>query len=86
MAIVEATVRLLPGVLGNADSSREESHAEGGLLEYPHYTRPAEFRGERVPEVLSSGNHAKIAAWRQQRSLERTRDRRPDLYEKAKGS
>lgn len=84
MAIVEATVRLLPGVLGNAESAREESHAEDGLLEYPHYTRPAEFRGQKVPEMLSSGNHAKIAAWRREQALERTRTRRPDLLEKAK--
>lgn len=84
MAIVEATVRLLPGVLGNAESAREESHAEDGMLEYPHYTRPAEFRGQKVPEMLSSGNHAKIAAWRREQALERTRVRRPDLIEKAK--
>ena len=79
MAIVEATVRLLPGVLGNADSTREESHGEDGLLEYPQYTRPAEFRGHAVPEVLSSGNHASIAKWRKSEALARTRARRPDL-------
>ncbi len=79
MAVVEATVRLLPGVLGNEESTHEESHGEGGLLEYPHYTRPAEFRGQAVPEILSSGNHAKVAAWRAEQSLERTRTRRPDL-------
>ena len=79
MAIVEATVRLIPGVLGNIDSIREESHGEGGLLEYPHYTRPAEFRGLAVPEVLAGGNHAEIAKWRHERSLARTRERRPDL-------
>ena len=79
MAIIEATVRLLPGVLGNADSTREESHGEDGLLEYPQYTRPAEFRGHAVPEVLSSGNHASIAKWRKSEALERTRARRPDL-------
>ena len=79
MAVVEATVRLLPGVLGNEESTHEESHGEGGLLEYPHYTRPAEFRGQNVPEILSSGNHAKVAMWRAEQSLERTRTRRPDL-------
>jgi len=84
MAIVEATVRLLPGVLGNEASSREESHAEDGLLEYPQYTRPAEFRGEKVPDMLSSGNHAKIAAWRKEQALARTRVRRPDLVARAK--
>jgi len=82
MALVEATVRLLPGVLGNEQSTHEESHGEGGLLEYPHYTRPAEFRGLTVPEILSSGNHAKVAAWRAHQSVERTRTRRPDLAER----
>lgn len=79
MAIVEATVRLLPGVLGNAESIREESHGEQGLLEYPQYTRPAEFRGLTVPEVLASGHHADIAKWRLGEASERTRVRRPDL-------
>jgi tRNA (guanine37-N1)-methyltransferase len=79
MAIIEATVRLIPGVLGNAESIREESHGEGGLLEYPQYTRPAEFRGLGVPEVLAGGNHAEIAKWRKEQSLARTRERRPDL-------
>ena len=79
MALIEATVRLIPGVLGNEESTREESHGEGGLLEYPHYTRPAEFRGHTVPEVLASGNHAHIATWRSAQSVERTRTRRPDL-------
>jgi tRNA (guanine37-N1)-methyltransferase len=85
MAVVEACVRLLPGVLGNADSVREESFSPacGGLLEYPQYTRPQSFRGHEVPEVLRSGDHAKIAAWRKQRALERTHARRPDL---ARGS
>ncbi|CAN5924728.1 tRNA (guanosine(37)-N1)-methyltransferase TrmD [soil metagenome] len=82
MAVVEATVRLIPGVLGNEESTHEESHGEAGLLEYPHYTRPAEFRGQGVPEVLSSGNHARVAAWRSAQSLERTRVRRPDLAER----
>jgi len=79
MAVIEASVRLIPGVLGNEDSTREESHGEGGLLEYPQYTRPAEFRGQPVPEVLASGNHAHIAEWRKAQSLERTLARRPDL-------
>lgn len=79
MAVIEASVRLIPGVLGNEESTREESHGEGGLLEYPQYTRPAEFRGQPVPEVLASGNHAHIAEWRKAQSLERTLVRRPDL-------
>ncbi len=79
MAVVEAVVRLLPGVLGNAESTHEESHAEGGLLEYPQYTRPAEFRGQAVPEVLAKGNHAHIKEWRKGQSLARTLSRRPDL-------
>lgn len=79
MAVIEATVRLLPGVLGNAESATEESHGPEGLLEYPHYTRPLEFRGARVPEVLASGNHAKINEWRKAQALERTALRRPDL-------
>jgi tRNA (guanine37-N1)-methyltransferase len=77
-AIVEAVIRLLPGVLGNAESPREESF-EQGLLEHPHYTRPAEFRGHAVPDVLRSGDHGAVAAWRHDRALERTRDVRPDL-------
>jgi tRNA (guanine37-N1)-methyltransferase len=83
MVIVDAVARLIPGALGNRDSTREESfepNADGAiLLEYPHYTRPREFRGARVPEVLLSGDHARIAAWRQDRSLARTRLTRPDL-------
>ncbi len=77
-AIIEAVIRLLPGVLGNAESPREESF-EQGLLEHPHYTRPAEFRGHPVPDVLRSGDHGAVAAWRQERALERTRAVRPDL-------
>jgi tRNA (guanine37-N1)-methyltransferase len=83
MAVIEAAVRLIPGVLGNEDSTREESHGEEGLLEYPQYTRPAEFRGQAVPEVLASGNHAHIEAWRKAQSIERTAARRPDLVKKA---
>jgi tRNA (guanine37-N1)-methyltransferase len=79
MAVIEAAVRLIPGVLGNEESTREESHGEGGLLEYPQYTRPAEFRGQAVPEVLAGGNHAHIAEWRRAQSLARTVERRPDL-------
>jgi tRNA (guanine37-N1)-methyltransferase len=84
MAIVDACARLLPGVLGNEASTLEESHSPsaGGLLEYPHYTRPVEFRGERVPEVLQGGDHAAIAAWRRQQAIERTRVRRPELWER----
>lgn len=81
MAVIEATIRLVPGVLGNHDSVREESHSEN-LLEYPQYTRPVEFRGHAVPEVLAGGNHAEIAKWRAAQSLERTRTRRPDLLER----
>lgn len=83
MAVIEAAVRLIPGVLGNEDSTREESHGDDGLLEYPQYTRPAEFRGMAVPEVLASGNHANIEAWRKSQSIERTAARRPDLLKKA---
>lgn len=80
MAIIDAVTRLLPGVLGDDESSKEESF-NMGLLEYPQYTRPAEFRGMKVPDVLLSGNHAEIAKWRQQQALNRTRERRPDLLE-----
>lgn len=82
MAMIDAIARLLPGVLGNRDSSLSDSHADG-LLEYPQYTRPAEFMGMRVPEVLLSGNHAAISAWRRREQLRRTLQRRPDLLEQA---
>jgi tRNA (guanine37-N1)-methyltransferase len=82
LAVVDAVARLVPGVLGNADSAVTESFAEDGLLEGPHYTRPPEFRGVKVPEVLLSGDHARIAKWRADQALERTRSRRPDLFEK----
>jgi tRNA (guanine37-N1)-methyltransferase len=83
MAVIEACVRLLPGVLGNEASTEEESHApEVGLLEYPQYTRPAEFRGAAIPEVLLSGHHAQIAKWRRLQAEERTKARRPELYER----
>ena len=78
LAIVEAVARLIPGVIGNAESLLEESHNDG-LLEYPSYTKPASWRGLDVPEVLLSGNHAAIAAWRLQQQIERTKANRPDL-------
>jgi tRNA (guanine37-N1)-methyltransferase len=78
LALLDACVRLLPGVMG-APSSGEEESFESGLLEYPHYTRPIEWEGRRIPEVLRSGDHAKIAAWREAKAAEETRLRRPDL-------
>jgi len=78
MVVVDAVTRLLPGVLGDDDSSRDESFSHG-LLEYPQYTRPAEFRGMKVPEVLLSGNHAEIEKWRREQAKLRTQKRRPDL-------
>lgn len=78
LAIVEAVARLLPGVVGNAESLVEESH-EDGLLEYPIYTKPAVWQGLSVPEILLSGDHGRIAAWRHQQRLDRTAQRRPDL-------
>jgi tRNA (guanine37-N1)-methyltransferase len=87
MAIIDACTRLLPGVLGNEQSPIDESHspAAGGLLEAPQYTRPPAFRGVGVPEVLIGGNHADIAKWRRDRAIERTRVRRPDLWERFEG-
>jgi len=81
MVVVDAVSRLLPGVLGGEESILEESHSSG-LLEYPHYTRPSDYRGWRVPDILLSGNHAEIAGWRRKESLRRTRERRPDLFAK----
>ncbi|WP_144461393.1 tRNA (guanosine(37)-N1)-methyltransferase TrmD [Siminovitchia fortis] len=81
MVIIDSVVRLLPGVLGNEHSALEDSFSTG-LLEHPHYTRPADFRGMKVPDILLSGNHSKIEEWRLNESLKRTKDRRPDLYEK----
>jgi tRNA (guanine37-N1)-methyltransferase len=78
MVIIDAVTRLLPGVLGDDESSLDESFSEN-LLEYPHYTRPAEFRGMKVPDVLLSGNHAEIAKWRAEQARLRTAERRPDL-------
>ena len=80
-AMIDATVRLLPGVLGNAASTDEESHANG-LLEHPQYTRPAEWMGRSIPEILTSGDHAKVAKWRREMSEQLTRERRPDLWAK----
>ena len=80
MVMADAIVRLLPGVLGHDESSVDESHS-AGLLEYPQYTRPPEFRGLKVPEVLLSGDHGRVDAWRQRQSERLTRERRPDLWE-----
>jgi len=81
MVIIDAVVRLLPGAISDIDSAETDSF-QSGLLDHPHYTRPQNFRGMEVPPVLLSGNHAGIAEWRLQQSLERTRKLRPDLYEK----
>jgi tRNA (guanine37-N1)-methyltransferase len=80
LALIDACVRLLPGVMGQAASVAEESFAEG-LLEYPHYTRPQLWEGRPIPEILTSGDHAKIAAWRRAEAERLTRERRPDLWE-----
>jgi len=82
LMVMDAVARLVPGVLGDPDGAADDSHSNG-LLEYPHFTRPAEFRGWKVPEVLLLGNHAEIARWRREQSLLRTRHRRPDLLENA---
>jgi len=82
MVVVDAVVRLLPGVLGSEASLVDDSHV-AGLLEYPQYTRPVEYRGWSVPEVLLSGNHAQIAKWRREQSIRRTQERRPELLDKA---
>ncbi len=84
LVVIEAVVRLVPGVMGNAQSAEDESFVSG-LLEYPHYTRPAVFRGYPVPEVLLSGNHQEVDAWRRAQSLYRTLLRRPDLIERRGG-
>lgn len=81
MVLIDAVVRLLPGVMGKAESGIEESF-ENGLLEYPHYTRPQEWEGRTIPEVLVSGDHGRIARWRRQQAERLTAERRPDLYEK----
>lgn len=79
--LLDACVRLLPGVMGGAESGTEESF-ESGLLEYPHYTRPVEWEGRAIPDVLRSGDHAKIARWRREQAEADTRERRPDLWER----
>jgi tRNA (guanine37-N1)-methyltransferase len=81
LVLLDACIRLLPGVMGAASSGEEESF-ESGLLEYPHYTRPTDWEGRTIPEVLRSGDHAKIAAWRKARAEDDTRSRRPDLIER----
>ena len=82
MVVVDALTRLVPGALGSPESADDESHSRG-LLEYPHYTRPAEFRGLRVPDILLSGDHAKIGDWRRAQAIIRTARRRPDLIARA---
>ncbi len=84
MVIIDAVVRLLEGALGDEDSAKDDSFSEG-LLEYPHYTRPENFRGMKVPEILLSGDHAKIAQWRRRQSIERTKKYRPDLLKENDG-
>ena len=84
LAVIDATARLLPGVLGNDESHGDESF-EAGMLEFPQYTRPREFRGRQVPQVLLGGDHARIARWRVEQALERTRNRRPDLLTEDEG-
>ncbi len=83
LAVIEATVRLLPGALGDEESAACDSFADG-LLDHPHYTRPSEFRGLRVPEVLLSGDHGRVRRWRRKEALRATRERRPDLIERAR--
>ncbi len=82
MIVIDAVARLLPGVLGDPDGAEDDSHA-AGLLEYPHFTRPPEFRGWKVPDILLSGDHAKIEKWRREQSLLRTLAKRPDMLERA---
>ncbi len=85
LVVVEAVARLVPGVIGREESHERDSFGPEGLLDHPHYTRPAEFRGMRVPEVLLSGNHAEIERWRREAALEKTRRNRPDLLEGGSG-
>ena len=85
LVLLDACIRLLPGVMGAASSGEDESF-ETGLLEYPHYTRPQSWEGRTIPEVLRSGDHAKIAAWRKRRAEDDTRSRRPDLWERHVGA
>jgi tRNA (guanine37-N1)-methyltransferase len=81
MVVIDAITRLIPGVLGDDESALDESFSHG-LLEYPHYTRPAEFRGMKVPEILLGGHHAEIEKWRREQARQRTAQRRPDLLSK----
>ena len=83
LVVIEAVTRLVPGVIGREESHERDSFGEGGLLDHPHYTRPAEFAGMRVPEVLLSGHHAEIERWRRDAALEKTRRNRPDLLERS---
>ncbi len=82
MVVIDSVLRLIPGVLGSEESALDDSHA-GGLLEYPQYTRPEDFRGWKVPEILLSGDHARIARWRREQIIKRTLERRPELINKA---
>jgi tRNA (guanine37-N1)-methyltransferase len=79
MVVADSVIRLIPGVLGGEASAHDESFSDPNLLEYPHFTRPVEFRGEQVPEVLQNGNHAVINAWRHEKAVEKTKRNRPDL-------
>ena len=82
LVVLEAVTRLVPGVIGRRESHEQDSFGDAGMLDHPHYTRPAEFRGLRVPETLLSGNHAEIERWRREAALEKTRRNRPDLLER----
>ena len=82
LVVLEAVTRLVPGVIGREESHEQDSFGDEGVLDHPHYTRPAEFRGMRVPEILLSGNHAEIERWRREAALEKTRRNRPDLLER----
>jgi tRNA (guanine37-N1)-methyltransferase len=82
LVVLEAVTRLVPGVIGREESHERDSFGDDGLLDHPHYTRPAEFRGMAVPEVLLSGNHAEVERWRREAALEKTRRNRPDLLER----
>ena len=83
MVLIDCVSRFIPGVLGSSESAEDESFSGSGLLEYPQYTRPAEYRGLTVPDVLLNGNHAEINKWRRQQALKKTLENRPDLLEKA---
>jgi tRNA (guanine37-N1)-methyltransferase len=82
LVVLEAVTRLVPGVIGRGESHEQDSFGDDGVLDHPHYTRPAEFRGMRVPETLLSGNHQEIERWRREAALEKTRRNRPDLLER----